>query len=86
MNLRHHGPVLIPLEFRDEIEGFSKAALMDLVWAFALDRADGGPTDKVMEVVREEAKIVTRARRLMLAKLPLPVLAMRAAILRGEKI
>ncbi len=36
MNLKNKPPVFVPDEFRSEIEKLSKAALMDMVWDYAM--------------------------------------------------
>jgi protein gp37 len=64
MNLKNQPAALVPLSFRPEIEGLSKAALMDIVWSFA-SRSSGqeGDPDVIMREFRHERDIVTRARK-----------------------
>jgi hypothetical protein len=35
MHLKNQPPVLVPTDFRAEVEGLSKAALMDIAWSYA---------------------------------------------------
>jgi hypothetical protein len=79
-----HAPVLVPVEHREELDGLSKAALADMVWSFATERAGTDLIERVMTEVRAEAKLVTRTRRRLLATMPLAFLAVRAAIHRGN--
>ena len=46
MNLKNQPPVFVPLDHLSEFERLSKAALMDMVWDYALQIAgvDGGPS------------------------------------------
>ncbi len=64
MNLKNQRPVFVPLEYRREIEGLSKAALMDLVWDLAT-RCHGREDDHggVMIGLRQSAEIVLAHRR-----------------------
>lgn len=51
MNLKNQPPILVPLRFREEIEGMSKAALMDLAWSFAT-RCSG--QEEISEQIMDE--------------------------------
>lgn len=41
MHLKNQPPVFVPEEFQAEIEKLSKAALMDMVWDYAMQIAGG---------------------------------------------
>jgi hypothetical protein len=60
MHLKNQPPVYVPDEHQAEIEKLSKAALMDMVWDYAMQVA--GVTDFVLD---DEGKAIAefRARR-----------------------
>jgi len=63
MNLKNQGPVLVPAEYRAEIEKLSKAALMDLAWDLATRcHGDEGDPQGVMIELRRTAEIVVTHR------------------------
>ena len=62
MNLKHQPPVFVPFEFRAEIESMSKAALMDMVWDFAFERAGEMP-DAAMTEIRKRREIIDTHRK-----------------------
>lgn len=69
MNLRAKPPVFVPTRFRAEIEHMSKAALMDLVWDFAMSATHQDDAisadaidDAIMTTLRERAEIVLMHR------------------------
>ena len=69
MNLKNQRPIFVPDEFCREIEGMTKAALMDLVWDFATTSVDGEATDaNVMNALRSRAEIVLGHRKQAYAK------------------
>ena len=56
MNLKNQKPVLVPFAHWAELDGLSKAALMDVVWSFATrcaGREDDAAT--ILAEVRREA-------------------------------
>ena len=64
MHAKAKPPVLVPHEFRTEIEACSKAALMDIVWSLAgqaVQSCDDEPD--VMRKIREERSIVEGQRK-----------------------
>jgi hypothetical protein len=61
MNLKNQPPVYVPDEHRAEIEKLSKAALMDMVWDYAMQFA--GVTDYVFDVEEGKAIAEFRSRR-----------------------
>lgn len=69
MNLKNQRPIFVPDEFCREIEGMTKAALMDLVWDFATTSVDGEVTaTNVMNALRSRAEIVLSHRKQAYAK------------------
>lgn len=42
MNLKNQRPVFVPDDYQDEMEKLSKAALMDMVWDYAMQVCSGG--------------------------------------------
>jgi hypothetical protein len=63
MNLKNKPPVFVPYCFRAEIEGFFKAALMDMVWDLATRCAGSELVDGVMDEVRKTGEIVATHRK-----------------------
>lgn len=62
MNLKNQPPIFVPQQYRGEIEKFSKAMLMDMVWDFA--RRDMIDDDNnTMLRIRETAEIVSMYRK-----------------------
>jgi hypothetical protein len=61
MNLKNQPPVYVPDEHIAEIEKLSKAALMDMVWDYAMQFA--GVTDYVFDVTEGKAIAEFRNRR-----------------------
>lgn len=56
-------PVLVPVEYREEIERLSKAALMDMVWSLAGQTVESCHDEPdVMRKFREERVIINRYR------------------------
>jgi len=45
-------PVLVPREYRAELAKLSKAALMDMVWNYAMSRASASGTEQHPEARR----------------------------------
>lgn len=77
MNLKNRPPVFVPDEIRREIEKLSKAALMDMVWDYAVQiasadvpssfashgpAATGPAVDAAMNEFRAKREIVLRHR------------------------
>lgn len=58
MNLKNQRPVFVPEEHQREIEKLSKAALIDMVWDYALQVAgvDGGHPQAVQAGIEEFRK------------------------------
>ena len=62
-------PIFVPAEYRSEIESFSKAALMDMVWDMAkqltppTDDGDEAPASDVIGTVRHTGEVVTINRK-----------------------
>ena len=63
MNLKNQPPIFVPAEYRAEIERFSKAALMDMVWDLCTLRAVSTDGEEIIAVVREVADIVQTHRQ-----------------------
>jgi len=63
MHLKNQSPVFVPFEFQSEIEGLSKAALMDIAWDFALEQSGNEAPAVAMEIFRKRAAIVLMHRR-----------------------
>jgi hypothetical protein len=67
MNLKNQPPVYVPDEYVAEIEKLSKAALMDMVWDYAMqiamvsDAAFGA--EKAMAEFRNRREIILALRR-----------------------
>jgi hypothetical protein len=61
MNLKNQPPVYVPDEHCAEIEKLSKAALMDMVWDYAMRSA--GVSDYVFDKEEEKAIAEFRATR-----------------------
>ena len=61
MHLKNQPPVYVPDEHQAEIEKLSKAALMDMVWDYAMQFA--GVTDYVFDAEEGKAIAEFRARR-----------------------
>lgn len=59
MNLKNVPPVFVPSAYIDEMEKLSKAALMDLVWDFAIlsGGAESDP-ERTMAIFRARAAVV----------------------------
>ena len=62
MHLKAQPPVFVPFCFRSEIEGMSKAALMDMVWDFAFE-IGGEVPDAAMAEIRRRREIVETHRK-----------------------
>ena len=63
MNLKNQPPIFVPVEYRAEIEGLSKAALMDIAWNFAGQCADDGDDAAAMATFRRERGVVLGYRK-----------------------
>jgi hypothetical protein len=57
MNLKNQPPIFVPEQFQAEIERFSKAFLMDMVWDFAR-RGMVDDDANTMGRIRETAEVV----------------------------
>lgn len=62
MHVNSQKPVLIPFEFRSEIERLSKAALMDMVWDYAFQIGEERP-DAAMDEFRKRREIILIHRK-----------------------
>jgi len=66
MALRSKPPVLVPREYRAELAKLSKAALMDMVWNYAMSRASASGTEPthgaILAEFRARWEIVRRHR------------------------
>jgi hypothetical protein len=62
MNLKNKRPVFVTLEFYDEIERLSKAALMDMVWDYAQQIAGTEGAAEIMDEFRKRREIVMNYR------------------------
>lgn len=64
MHLKAQPPVFVPYEHRAEIEKLSKAALMDMVWDYAMQSAGEGEdaVDAIMQDFRDRREIVLTYR------------------------
>jgi len=51
---RNKPPVLVPPEYRDELAKLSKAALMDMVWDYAMSRTWASGTTPTREAILAE--------------------------------
>ena len=64
MNLKNKRPVFVTLEFYDEIERLSKAALMDMVWDYAAanrrNRRRGGNNGRIPQAARNRHELSQR--------------------------
>jgi hypothetical protein len=54
MNPRNKPPALVPREYRHELAKLSKAALMDMVWHYAMSRAWASGTEPTREAILAE--------------------------------
>ena len=63
MNLKNQRPVFVPYEFQAEMEKLSKAALMDMVWDYAVQIAATGDVDDALAEFRNRCEIVMSHRR-----------------------
>jgi hypothetical protein len=63
---RKKPPVLVPREYQDELAKLSKTALMDMVWDYAMLRAQASGTEPTHEAILAEFRarweIVRRKR------------------------
>lgn len=57
MNLKNRPPIFVPDQYQAEIETFSKAFLMDMVWDFAR-RGMVDDDENTMGRIRETAEVV----------------------------
>jgi hypothetical protein len=64
MNLNNKPPVFVPHEHWAEIEKLSKAALMDMVWDFAVQITGSDDPMTVMHALRERREIILANRSL----------------------
>jgi len=79
MNLKNQPPVFVPAEVEAELEKLSKAALMDLVWDYAVQMtndlapahlathgasATGAAVDAALNEFRERREVILRHRQL----------------------
>jgi hypothetical protein len=64
VNLKNKRPVFVPDRFQAEIEKFSKAALMDMVWDLCAQTSLNDPraTDSIMAEVRRVGKLIMHYR------------------------
>lgn len=65
MNLKNQRPVFVPQVYQRDLEKFTKAALMDMVWDLA-QRCAGATDDRprqIMEEVERTGEIVTTYRK-----------------------
>lgn len=62
MNLKNQPPIFVPREHWREIEELSKAALMDMVWDFAM-RLGGGAENEALHEFRAERDIILEHRK-----------------------
>jgi hypothetical protein len=64
VNLKNKPPIFVPDRFRTEIEKLSKAALMDMVWDYAMQIgcSDGEGLDFAMEEFRRRRDIILAHR------------------------
>lgn len=63
MNLKNQPPVLVPFEFRKEMEALPKAALMDMVWDYAYQMSGANLMDDGMKEFRARRDIVIMHRK-----------------------
>jgi hypothetical protein len=68
MNLKNQPPIFIPREHWREIEQLSKAALMDMVWDYAMQVGGAGENDAAvqkatLEEFRRRREIVLEHRK-----------------------
>lgn len=65
MHLNNQPPVFVPDEYWDEISKLSKAALMDMVWDYAMQNC-GGENQGVsltMDEIRKRREIILNYRK-----------------------
>jgi hypothetical protein len=62
MNLKNRKPIFVPFEFQYEIEQLSKAALMDMVWDYALRNSNEQRPDEAMAEFRHRREIILTRR------------------------
>ena|SRR5712692_1554741 len=65
MNLKNQPPIFVPIEYRAEIEKLSKAALMDMVWDYAMQCGPGAElpnAEAVMIEFRQRREIILSHR------------------------
>jgi hypothetical protein len=63
MNLKNQPPVFVPAEHRAELEQMSKAALMDLVWDFAITSIGSQGADDVVAELRTRRDVILEHRK-----------------------
>ena len=63
MNLKNRPPVFVPHEFQSECEELSKAALMDMVWDYAMQLSGANSPDAAMEEFRQRREIILSHRK-----------------------
>ena len=63
MNLKNQPPIFVPDQFRAEIEGLSKAALMDIAWNFAKQCTYRQDHTKVIDTFRTEVAVTLGYRK-----------------------
>lgn len=63
MHINAQPPVFVPYEFQAEIEKYSKAMLMDMMWDLATRCAGKEEPDAVMLEVRTTATIIYHHRQ-----------------------
>lgn len=62
MHIKAKPPVFVPQQYRKEIEGFSKAMLMDMVWDLAC-RNKIDDDENTMGIIRATAEVVATYRK-----------------------
>jgi hypothetical protein len=66
MTAKNKPPVLVPCDCRAELAKLSKAALMDMVWGYAMARASTSGTEPTREAILAEFRArweIVRRRR-----------------------
>jgi hypothetical protein len=59
MNLKNRPPVLVPKEYRAELEQCSKAFLMDIVWDYSMQLSGDENDNSAMQVFRGRRDIIS---------------------------
>src|SRR5262245_50897871 len=63
VNLKNQPPIFVPAQYRAEIEKLSKAALIDMVWDYAMQMCGASDDDEAMKELRDKRDLILDHRR-----------------------